>query len=387
MAPRELASQSGRASFLLSVENSLRQGNACTLLGRRKFGKTFLAQQLGERLSPEFLVVLADLERMALTPEHFSLGIMGKTLAAATQAKPEDAPHFREMGFLLSLEKEMGKTAYGLLKAAENELQKIKPDQRLLVENAWWFCMAVAVHLKKKALIILDNAEHLAELNNFSQIGDVFSLLPQKESDISFLFASSAASEMKQHSSFEHFAIPPLDEKEVEAMVRSIAPKTDRKSIESIMRLSAGHPFVARVLAKHALDFSSPEEGFAAELLGKEGALHRYGEEALHYYYSMARGQTLIKLLLNVVAREELRLSEIARKIYRSAPLTKSILERLMAVDAIEKRGKVFVVSDPVLGLWLRMAGGDWDCGEIDGKKLQDFSREIGRAMKDRGGK
>ncbi|KHO51122.1 MAG: ATPase [archaeon GW2011_AR11] len=377
MTPKETAAQSGRMTFLLSVEHALRQGKSCTLLGGRKVGKTFLAHHIERQLAGDFLVVFADLERMALTPEHFSLALMGKALSAAVRAPREGLARFEEMPFLLSLEKEMGKTAYGLLKAAENELQKIKPDQRLLVQNAWWFCHAVAAHSGKKTLIILDNAEYLTELNNFSQVGDVFSLLPLKEKEFAFLLTSSAVSEMKQHSAFEHFAIPPSDGQEIKSIARQHAPKADRKTVDGIGRLSSGHPFIAEILAKRSGEWGTPEKAFAAELLGKEGALYRYGEDAFRYYYSRTRGQTLIRLILTIISKEELRLSEIARKIYRSAPVTKSLLERLMAVDAVEKRGKVFAISDPVLGLWLRMIAGGKDLGGIDDRTLEEFSKEV----------
>ena len=375
MTPKIPQAPSDRREFLSQVEHTLRGGKNSTILGGLRFGKTFLAKEIQKRLSGELLTLFLDLDHIALTPENFSLELIAKAIAQGRGAKKADI-RLQDTTYLLSLEKEMGKDAFSHLSSVQNELQKIKPDQRLLVQSAFSFCVALASYLKKKAIVIADNAEHFLELNNFSRIDDVFSLLTSQK--MTFLFASSAILEMKKLGSVEHFLIPALCEGEVETLVKRLAPRAEKKDCQEIMRLSRGHPHVARILAAKLSQGIAPSRAFADEILSRDGALFRYGEDAFAYYYSRARGQTLIKLLLRTVAQEELRLSDLARKIYRSAPVTKSLLERLITVDAIEKRGKVFMVCDPLLGIWLKSVseGKDVDdISEIDERTAQEVAR------------
>ena len=44
----------------------------------------------------------------------------------------------------------------------------------------------------------------------------------------------------------------------------------------------------------------------------------------------------------------------MARKIYRSSPVTKSLLERLVEVDMVVKNGNTYKITDPVLERWCR---------------------------------
>ncbi|RMF06555.1 hypothetical protein D6764_01960, partial [Candidatus Woesearchaeota archaeon] len=70
---------------------------------------------------------------------------------------------------------------------------------------------------------------------------------------------------------------------------------------------------------------------------------------------SKARGATLQKAILQVIAKNgSLRLSEIARQIYRPAPVTKAMLERLMLTDIIVKEDNQFRFAYKPLGRWYK---------------------------------
>jgi hypothetical protein len=95
----------------------------------------------------------------------------------------------------------------------------------------------------------------------------------------------------------------------------------------------------------------------------------------LNYYYNRARGQTLLKAILKIVANEELRLTDIAKKVYRSAPVTKSVLERMVQADLIVKKGNKFVFSDPVLGLWVKLTSLGYD--DADDRQIEEVMKLI----------
>ena len=88
--------------------------------------------------------------------------------------------------------------------------------------------------------------------------------------------------------------------------------------------------------------------------------------------------QVLSKIILKVIASEnELRLSDIARKIYRSAPVTKSLLERLISADIIYKKDNRFFFHDPILRAWMRLTamGYEFDeMGENDFKEVLELT-------------
>ena len=110
----------------------------------------------------------------------------------------------------------------------------------------------------------------------------------------------------------------------------------------------------------------------------KNNSIYDYCSESFDYYYNRARGQTLLKTILKVVANDELRLTEIAKKIYRSAPVTKSILERLMEVDIIHKKDNKFYFADNVLRLWLKLTSQGYEFDDApDDKILDEAAKEL----------
>ncbi|MBI2647200.1 hypothetical protein HYW99_01875, partial [Candidatus Woesearchaeota archaeon] len=213
----------------------------------------------------------------------------------------------------------------------------------------------------KKFLVVLDNFENLLDLNNFLQIKDIISIVNFDNENVTYIVTSSAIKEsLSLLKKFECFEIKNLDKKEIFDLVKNFFNKNEanlEKISEEIFSLTKGHPYVTLlILNSLAKDKNaSIKRAFLLELLQKNNSIYNYCNDSLNYYYNRARGQTLLKTILKVVANEELRLSEIARRIYRSAPVTKSILERLMDVDIIYKKDNKFYFADNVLRLWVKL--------------------------------
>ena len=92
---------------------------------------------------------------------------------------------------------------------------------------------------------------------------------------------------------------------------------------------------------------------------------------------SRARGQTLLKsVVVAVASRQQSRLTEIAKLIYRSAPVTKSLLERLLSVGLILKQGNMFSIADPVLRLYIKYASIMADTTVLDDSVLSELKKE-----------
>jgi len=230
----------------------------------------------------------------------------------------------------------------------------------------------------KKFLIVLDNFENLLDLNNFSQIKDVLSIISFEAENASYIATSSAIRQsLALLKKFECYEIKNLDRKESFELTESIIGKND-KANEEIFRLSSGHPLISILISNKYKEIKDVKRAFLIELLTKDSAIYSYCNDSYNYYYSRARGQTLLKTILKVIANEELRLSEIAKKIYRSAPVTKSIIERLMEADVICKKGNKFCFADNVLGLWLKLISRGYEFDELpDDKMLDEVAKQL----------
>jgi predicted transcriptional regulator len=360
--------------------NSLKKGAAknIAILGPRKCGKTSIIKEHLKN-AKDVAAVYIDLQKASLNPENFSIEIVGNVLFNFLKRPLKEYKKFLVLEHLLSLGKELGsKDAFSIIKTIENELLKIKPDQRLLVESAFRFIEVLAKDTERKFLIALDNFENLFDLNNFSQIKDVLSVVGFENENTSYIAASSAVRQcLSSLKSFESYELKNLEKNEAIELIESVIGKNE-KAANEIFELSQGHPLVAALISKRYNEVKDAKKAFLIGLLQKNNSLHNYCSDSLDYYYNRARGQTLLKTILKVVANEELRLSEIAKRIYRSAPVTKSILERLMEVDVIYRKENKFHFSDNVLRLWVKLTSQGYEFDDVpDDRILDEVAKEL----------
>lgn len=353
-------------------------GKNIALLGPRKSGKTLIVREHLKN-AKEVIPVYIDLEKISLNPENFCIEFIGNVIFHYLKRPLSEYREFLLLDRLLKIEKELNsKNSFPLVKTIENELLKIKPDQKMLVQAAFNFAPALAKDSGKRFLVVLDNFENLLGLNNFTQIKDVISIINLEADGVSYIATSSAIRQsLALLKKFECYEIKNLDRKESFELTESIIGKND-KANEEIFRLSSGHPLISILISNKYKEIKDVKRAFLIELLTKDSAIYSYCNDSYNYYYSRARGQTLLKTILKVIANEELRLSEIAKKIYRSAPVTKSIIERLMEADVICKKGNKFCFADNVLGLWLKLISRGYEFDELpDDKMLDEVAKQL----------
>ncbi len=370
-----------RRSYYLDLldknTNSFKKGSAknIALLGPRKSGKTSIVKE-HIKSAKEVIPVYIDLEKISLNPENFSVELIGNV---AFHFLKRPLSEYKRFFLLENLTKiQISKNAFSLIKTIENELLKIKPDQKLLVESAFKFAEELGRENNKKFLIILDNFENILDLNNFSQIKDIISIINFDAENVNYIATSSAIKQMLALKKFECYEIKNLDKNEAAELIRSIIEKTDQKTIDEIFALSKGHPLITALISKKYNETKEVKKAFLIELLQKNNSIYDYCSDSFNYYYNRARGQTLLKTILKIVANEELRLSEIAKMIYRSAPVTKSIIERLMEVDIIYKKDNKFYFGDNTLRLWLKLTSHGYEFDDIpDDRMLDEVMKEL----------
>mgnify|MGYP001590894663 CR=1 FL=1 len=351
-------------------------GKNIALLGPRKSGKTFIVKEHIKN-AKDVISVYIDLEKISLNPENFSVEFIGNVMFQFLKKPLSEYKDFLAIENLLKLSGQIkSPKAFDLLKLVENELLKIKPDQKLLVQTAFNFAQALGAENNRKFLIVLDNFENLLDLNNFPQIKDVLAAINFDAVNVSYIATSSAVRQsLSLLKKFECYEIKNLDRKETFDLVESFFGKNAaniEKISSEIFSLSHGHPFVTAAICRKYNETKNARKAFLVELLSKDHSVYNHCKDSLEYYYSRARGQTLLKTILKVIANDELRLSEIAKKIYRSAPVTKSILERLMDVDIIYRKDNRFYFSDNALKLWIKFVSSGYEFDDIPDDKILD---------------
>ena len=328
-------------------------GKNIAFLGYRKTGKTLLLRQFTSCTEKEVNPVYIDLNRISLSPENFSLEFISNIMFWFLGKLFSEYQQYFNFDFLLKkIDSLNNDELKRLLKVIENELQKIKPDQKLIVTSAFNFLEEISK--KKKVILCLDNFENILDLNNFTQIKDILSLINFENKNISFVIASSAVFQLKKLlKNFEIIEIKNFDKAESESLINKYSIK-NKKDIDEIYSLTLGNPYLIKCLCERLKQVKDVKKAFSIEL-SKEN-IYRYCEETYDYSLNRARGQTLLRAVLKVLASmHQASLTEISKKIYRSAPVTKSLLERLIEVDLISKTDKKFSFNDPILEQWINL--------------------------------
>jgi hypothetical protein len=355
----------GRQHYLKQLEDKVSKKNIAALLAPSGFGRTTLLRQFAARTGAFYI----DLRKISIPPENFAVELIG-TVCFLSFAKDQS-----EFADFMSIEKlkqlKLGKDCADIISTVDNELQKIKPDQQLLVKSALEFPENLAAEKKKRFTVVLDSFDELLKLDNFSQIKDAVELFFNsiaRDRSCSFLISSSAVSQVRQAVKkyiSDIVEISPLSPEETGELFEKIAGKSDERVIKEVHRISAGLPLIVRSIASRFRDEKTADAQknialvdhiLVSELATTTSRSYFYCSSLFTESLNRARGESLLKAALKAVSQNRpLRLTEIARLVYRSGPVTKSLLERLVEVDLIRKDGNTFDFSNTVLKLWCRL--------------------------------
>jgi hypothetical protein len=132
----------------------------------------------------------------------------------------------------------------------------------------------------------------------------------------------------------------------------------------TIFRWTYGHPFYIGAICERLIeqvrmgggeiDEASVAQAFVLETLWQNGRIANLCRFTLEKSLESARGESLLRLILRILAAEEggLTLSDLAGRLRRPTGQTRILLHRLIEVDLIVQQGALYDYRDPVMKLW-----------------------------------
>ena len=334
--------------------------NAC-LLGLNGTGKTLILKHHAQQHNGIYI----DLTRTSISPENFAVEYVGTILHSLSDAPKEEYTRYLDIDFLTR--QRLDPKSKDIIDKILNELQKIKPDQDLLLRMAFSF----PATLPEAKLIVMDGFQEILAFNNYAQITDILEMFFKQigAQKISYKLASSSVNSLMKRldDKIPITRLLPFTESETRELCSKISKGIDAKQVHA---LSQGYSIVAEAICRRYAETKDEKKAFMIELSYNRSATYQYLSSIYHTSLNDARGATLLKSILKVMSQEpELRLTELARKIYRSSPVTKALLERLMEVDLVFKEDKLFKFGSPLLRAWCSLMFANIDFDQVPGKE------------------
>lgn len=358
------------------------------LLGLRRIGKTLILKEFILRWlqrptpagAPPVIPVYLDLQRLGLAPESFAIEYIGTALYWFLERGEGRADDYTRLPVLLRAASALDNArVLDMVLELDADLRQQPIPQRRLLELAFSFPETLARELGVRFLICIDEFQDLSLLSNFPQVGDaldIFRSVLQTQSAVAYVAAGSAISLMEgifhraRSPLFVHFRterVGPFGRAESEELARKALVGEDLPpaAAQTLYEWTRGHPFyiyaVAErmreliLLAGRVVDSQLVREAFVLETLSSAGRIYNLCRYVIEESMGQARGQALLRLLLQVLAEAEspLTLTEVARRLRRPAGATRALLNRLSAVDLVVQTDGTYDLPDPVLKIWL----------------------------------
>jgi len=347
------------------------------LSGLRRIGKTLLLKEFARQWEhPEQVIpVYLNVEDICFDPAIFAQRFVG-SIAHDSLAPDQDLAPFLQAESLLVTDAADCRAVSRTAGTLTNELSKARPDHDLMVREAFRFPQALAEERDVRLMLLLDEFTEISLLGRYPGVGNpvsTFRAALQQYSRVGCVITSSAISTMmamiEESTSplfmqFRPLRLLPFGKRTTAELARKLA-ELDDSACALLYDLTGGHPFYITVITERAeamarrlqswpINAALIRQAFLLEVLSPQGVLYNYCRYLYDIGLERAKGYAALKTILQVLAVEgEMHLSEIARRVRRSASATRENLRRLMEVDVITQVGRDFVYTDPVLRYWV----------------------------------
>ena len=365
--------------LLQQATTSLAEGRPrhLALFGLRRIGKTLLLLEHAVRLlnsdrtgsvRPAYL----DLEELVTSPELFSRRYVGQiTFWALTRGEGKLEEFLTPTALL-------GGPAAGLRSVAQTlaAMENAADDPSAQVTLALDFPEKLAQELNCRFLLLLDEFTELAVLSHYPDVRrpwHLFRAAMQRHGSVGYVVAASAIHAMEtmvQDSQsplflqFETLEVSRFHRDATLALTERVLGNTPAPGVaRRLHQLTGGHPFYINVVANRLgglaaepkeLEPDDVSQAFVLETLSRTGQIYHYCRYLYDVSLQRARGHGILRAILQVLAEEEnLSLSQVAARIRKSAPATRSYLRALQEVDLVSEESGKYLYHDPVLRYWV----------------------------------
>jgi len=353
------------------------------LVGQRRIGKTMLVQRfaddLRERHSP-LVPVYFDVARNLSVPSVFAVRLLasiGHSFVEADGRQVEQPNGVLDASSLLTVaDQTREETIVAAARRVTREIEKDRPDERLLLEITLSCLEQMAQHTGRKPLVILDEFHSITQLDSFPRMKDTLSVVGQafsQQTNVGYITASSnirvmeRAAQSATFSLFDRFqvvSVPPFDRTATAEFCRKSLPEhlQTQEIVTRLFESASGHPFYLDCLttAMRRLDRDSIHDdvldrAIYEEILTREGRIYQYCEHQMEMILAEARGKTTLRSVLLVLAEAgRSNLSEISAQLRRTPGEVRSYLKRLGGSDFIGREGRRYYIIDPIIALWIK---------------------------------
>jgi hypothetical protein len=256
------------------------------------------------------------------------------------------------------------------------EMEKDRPDERLLLETTLSCLEQTAQHTGRKPLVILDEFHSVTQFDNFPSIRDTLGVVGpilSQQMEVGYIVASSNAGMVERtvqsassplFDQFQVVPVPPFDLATTAEFCRKSLPDhlLTQETIARLFEFTFGHPFYLNCLTTTMRQLDRDETGddvldraIYEEILTREGRIYQYCEHRVEAALAEARGKTTLRSVLLVLAKEgRWTLSQIAAQLKRTPGEVRSYLKRLAGFDLIGRDGRCYYVADSIIALWIK---------------------------------
>jgi uncharacterized protein len=315
--------------LLKNSENvKLGKGKSLGFVGGLNIGKTFIVKEF---LSSCSNAAYVDFTKVGLTPEEFATRMI---LSICSWHLKRDVTSLDDC--------KIGSSSGAIVELVKNEFLKIKPDHVKLIRLGLEYSEAVCKDFGISKVICLDEFWKILDFNNFQAVSDVLLLFKEIISSlkfVKFVLIGSAVTLMKEICSTLRVEVVEVSGVTVD---------------DDLQYYSQGVPLFVDVLQERVSSGYGLSEAFVVETLWKRGRIYNACNLKLDDSLDRARGKGLLISILTALSKDELRLSEISRAIYRSAGVTKNLVDRLVKVDLVVRENGKYRFEDSILKYWFR---------------------------------
>lgn len=370
----------------------IRQGEGANLalVGQRRIGKTMLVQRfaddLHERHSP-LVPVYFNVAHNLVVPSVFAVRLLASISQSFVESDGRQVAQSNGVLDAVSLQTVVDQTREETLVAAARqvarEMEKDRPDERLLLETTLSCLEHTAQHTGRTPLVILDEFHRVTQLDSFPHIKDTLSVVGQalsRQTRVRYIAATSHVGMVERavqsatsplFDRFQVVPVPPFDQAATAEFCRKSLPE-HLLMLETVARLfefTSGRPFYLGCLmtAMRRLDADKTHPRYITgddvldraiyeEILTQEGRIYQHCEHRVEMALSEARGKATLRSVLLVLAEAgRPTLSEIATQLKRTPGEVRSYLKRLAGFDLIDREGRRYYITDPIIALWIKL--------------------------------